>query len=51
MGRLSLGKNVGTTDKTTSRKHTPTGDTLGAVTISPVEEIKQLSEQILSEVK
>ena len=41
MGRLSLGKNVGTTDKTTSRKHTPTGDTLGAVTISPVEEIKQ----------
>lgn len=41
MGRYSLGKNVGTTDKTSSRKHTPTGDTLGAVTISPVQEIKE----------
>ena len=41
MGRYSLGKNVGTTDKKSSRKHTPTGDTLGAVTISPVQEIKE----------
>ena len=42
MGRLSLGKNVGTTDKKTSRKHTPTGDSLGVSTpLSPVEVIKK----------
>ena len=41
MGRYTLGKNVGTTDKASSKKHTPTGDTLGAGTISPVEEIRE----------
>ena len=42
MGRLSLGKNVGPTDKKTSRKHTPTGDSLGVSTpLSPVEVIKK----------
>ena len=41
MGRYTLGKSVGTTDKGSSRKHTPAPNTLGQATVSPVQEIKQ----------
>ena len=41
MGRYTLGKSVGTTDKGSSRKHTPAPNTLGQVSVDAIPEIKQ----------
>ena len=41
MARYSLGKATGSTGKQTSKKHTPVGDTLGAQTVTPIEEIRK----------